>query len=344
MTSLYIVYSLDPRGWIDVYPKWICELFTEAYTEYLESGTPLKLELGAKFFGVTINFGNVDPEKRYHHQTTLNGGYRSVACIPFQGQKKLRELMYKSRQSQDRGGGWRFRTRESEAEFQEIEAEVPPEFFRDDCQISKTPIWQWSKLTDDGLAQKKMDGLYDRSVTLKRLPDNDWVSYRLDISDKLEVAWNMGASDFSLEVGLRQYKIIFDYNRIFAKQRDILDTTRVRMVRRNPNMTRGEVENSIKEWEKLDGRVTEGELCSLCYDPFVAHMPMVTLTCKHQFHCSCLQPMLIKNLREHYGDSTSLVHHCPLCRGEFTSQEYTDKTGDTINITNNYNIEGYGLR
>ena len=355
MSELYLVYSLDPRGWIDVYPKWVCELFTKEYNTFCQTGTPQKLELGKSFFFFFLHFKLMETETdteteaetinhnkntenmiKYHYQTTTNGGYRSVNSIAYSGQQNINELMYHTSLPQNRGGGWRFKTRESNADFSEVSVEVPPEFCSTDTNIIKVPIWQWAKVTDSGLRKKIMSGEYDRTINLKRLPDKDWVTYQMELSDKIEEAWKSEENSFTVEIGLRKYEIVFEYDRVFAKQIDTLDRTRVRMVRRNPNLTKLEVENLITEWQSLEGKVTEGEICSLCYEPFAQHIPMVTLACKHQFHCSCLQPMLIKNARESFTNVDDVVHHCPLCRDRFTSKEYTDLTGDVISITNSY--------
>ena len=334
MVELYILSSLDPRGWIDIYPKWVCEEFTETFKQYQETGTPERLVLGQRFFGVTIHFKNEDNSPNIHYQTTTNGGYRSVASEIFRGQSDVTMNMSHTDYSIGGGGGWRFVTGVERSGTQSVTAKISDEFFNENTEVKKVAIWQWARLTGEQLFNKKQDGTYDRSVTLKRLPDSDWVTYPLETSDRIEKAWQENEANCQVEVGLRQYNIEFDHDRVFAKQRDIRDDTRVRCVRRNPNLTISEITESLRKWEEVNTQVDGGEACPLCYDSFNAQYPMVTLSCTHKFHCSCMQPMLINNLKNHYGDVDSLEHHCPMCRDRFTSQKYTELTGDEIKITN----------
>lgn len=356
MTKLYLVYSLDPRGWIDVYPKWVCQEFTKAYDEFLEQGSPKCLILGERFFGATIHFKtqdssenqprtrssdeNSDNDINHHYQSSTNGGYRSVESCLFTGQTDLTTQMYHTDYSANQGGGWRFNPSESQTEVQPVGVDLPAEWFSEESQHSKTPIWQWGRLTGEQLQKKKSEGEYDYSVTLKRLPDSEWVAYDLEASKLIEAAWQNGETEIVVEVGLRQYKIVFEANRVFAKQVDVNDTNRVRVVKRNPNLTEAEIKESLEKWEQLNQEVHQGDACPLCYEKFTGFTPYVTLKCGHIFHCACLQPMLVNNLKNHYH--SELTHHCPMCREGFTSEEYTELTGDEIKITE-FN-EYYGSR
>ena len=336
MSDIYIVYSLDPRGWIDVYPKWICQEFTDVYREFLEKGTPDRLVLGERFFGATIHFKLVnqddtsDTQMVHCHQTSTNGGYRSVDCVLFTGQPDLTTEMYHTDYSADLGGGWRFNPPNSEVDIQPVGVDIPDEWLKTEQHFKKTPIWQWSKITGEQLQKKKLEGEYDNSVTLKRLPDSDWVAYSLEANNLIEEAWEAKQSQIILEVGLRQYKVVFDMNRVFAKQIDINDTSRMRIVKRNPNLTESEINESLRKWEQLNKQVCEGDACPLCYDNFTGSIPIATLKCGHLFHCACLQPMLVNNIRNHHFGE--LLHSCPMCRDTFTSEEFTELTGNEISM------------
>ena len=357
MSGIYLVYSLDPRGWMDVYPKWVCQEFSNSYQSSTD-GNSGQLVLGPRFFGSTIHWehrasdteSNTDDTERVGRasstptpvsrspskvsQTSTNGGYRSVECVLFTGQREITTEMAHTTLSANRGGGWRFRSAadETDGEFRSVSVTIPEEWVEVEETHTKIAIWQWGRVTGEQLHKKKQEGTCDWSVTLKRLPDKEWVAYDLETSTKIEQAWQQRESEIIFEVGVRQFKIIFENNWAFAKQVDVNDSSRVRVVKRNPNLTEAEILETIQEWETLNQQVVEGDACPLCYEQFCGSLPNVTLSCGHIFHCACLQPMLIGNMKNHYyGD---LKHHCPMCRDEFTSEQYTEITGDELVITN----------
>ena len=365
MSEIYLVYSLDPRGWIDVYPKWVCQEFSELYRQAHDQNSSGQLVLGPRFFGSTIHWkfpekepdsgrgggrGNpvgdsdsgsgsyVEIKVPMLYQTSTNGGYRSVECQVFQGQTEITSEMAMTNYSMSRGGGWRFKSasNETDRQFQAVSVKVPDEWLETDETYQKIAIWQWSKITAEQLHRGKQEGKYDRSVTLKRLPDKEWVAYDLDVSQEIEEAWKSRKSEIVVEVGLRQFRIVFEANLVFAKQIDLNDPTRVRVVKRNPNLTQAEIEATIQEWLELNQQVANGDVCPLCYSKFNGTIPVVTLECGHTFHRACLQPMLIGNLKNHYCGE--LLHSCPMCRDQFTSEKYTEITGDELVVTNSQEV------
>ena len=317
----YIFYSVNPdTGLIDVYPKWLTEEATLTYQECLDTGKSTTIAFGSRFFGATLHFDH----NGNHRQTSSNGGLRSVGVFS-QNSDLLPDAKTYTTTVMCSYGEWRIaRGNQSMHETHTREAVIPPEYTTDDPNHKKVPFWEWCRVTARELRRMVTENRYSYSMTLKRLPEEHWFAYDQSQTARLEEAWATGESSAVVEVGVRQYTVAFDTDRVFARQYDSIDPTRIRIARRNPNMSLDQVKTRQREAMKHVADIDKDEVCSICINRFDEYMPVITLECGHIFHAACITPMILQTIRNAYGEPT---HHCPMCRAEFTTEQYESIIG-----------------
>lgn len=140
---------------------------------------------------------------------------------------------------------------------------------------------------------------------LDDLPDSVWGTYSEAQNLLIEEAWQSNQAMVELDVGIRNFQIIFD-GRKFSRRGGTVQydpvNHKLRHVRRREVSIEERVATSSKA-AQLTRRVSE-ESCAICMQRFAANsaIPVVNLQCGHSFHGVCAQ---------HLADTQQ---DCPLCR------------------------------
>lgn len=310
----YILYSVNPdTGLVDVYPKWLTDEANTTYQECLDTAKSTIIAFRSRFFGATLHF---DPTGN-HRQTSSNGGLRSVGVWNSDSPPYTTEVMCPY-------GEWRIARGEHDRPVHVRNVILPEEYTTDDPNHKKVPFWEWCRVTSSELRALITENRYSASMTIKRLPMEHWFAYDQSQTAKLEEAWVDGESSAMVEAGVRQYTVAFDTDRVFARQYDSIDPTRIRIARRNPNMSLDQVTTRQREAMKHVADIDTDEVCCICINRFDEYLPVITLACGHLFHTACITPMILQTIRNAYGEPT---HHCPMCREGFTTEQYESIIG-----------------
>ena len=342
-------YTANPicKG-LDVYPKWASRELTRAYASFLEQPEVHANQVyhfGDRFFGATVRFF----VNGCHQQTTTSGGLRSVSFKELDPDDSNTLGAWVAHTASSWGGGYRLVAGEhafgptSEAMSTEpaayIEIDIPQEYRSDDAEHQKVAFWEWCLATPDRLQTLVGDGTYGASMTLKRLPVQHWMAYDPETMEQLESAWQTGDTETTIQIGIRCYKVTFESNRVWARQGDVVDSARVRVVRRNPNMSPHEIQQRQEAAAARQAKAEQGAVCGICLDEFGGAIGVVALGkqgvdspttgCCHVFHSPCMHAQVVHTIRTSYGEP---VHQCPLCRAEFSTHEYEEWTGEKVTM------------
>jgi len=140
-------------------------------------------------------------------------------------------------------------------------------------------------------------------TSIQRAYEKDWIPYDEEAQQLLEQAWKAGvASNVELQIGIRKYTVLVDPCASIMKQVNE-DASKRRFVRRIARTS--EHETSLKElFEKQKLEIGDNS-CAICLNEFseTLSLPRMTTTCGHQFHATCIDPILQR------GDK-----RCPMCR------------------------------
>ena len=147
--------------------------------------------------------------------------------------------------------------------------------------MSESAIWEW--------AASNSSDINDLTV---------WGSYSNDDTETIENAFNSTATSIDISIGLRSYKIIFQFDNdnnksCFAIQKCVEDN-RTRWVRR------------IMSVPKIFIKPDNEDYCALCCSSFeeTSTWPWTKTNCGHVFHSSCFYQFSIKQSSK----------KCPICR------------------------------
>lgn len=262
--------SLEPRTgrYVDFYSDEVQDILNR-------SALGSNVFLGAACFSATI-YLSTDGK---HYQTTpaiagakgKPAGYRSVMRIS----PTTRELpVWKF------PPGWRLYPPLQERGNMPVETGIATVPAKEETQV----VWEWC-----------------RSNSIANATEADWISYSDMVQQELEGRFTQGGSfNHFVDIGVRQLEIEVDIREAYYKQHD--RTARkvrwVRRVRRAPSIL--EAQHASLTNGMLD------DVCPICQEDFseTSHMPRQTLSCSHQFHHLCLQPVLERNSNA----------KCPICR------------------------------
>lgn len=134
------------------------------------------------------------------------------------------------------------------------------------------------------------------------LPPNNWGVYEQDNNSRIEKAWLANVPDIGIQVGIRDFKIVFDIkHRGYAEQRDP-ELRRSRVMRRRlvkPEEQAGFLDVEVPE---LGYDQTECAMCCLDFEDTPSMAIVVLVPCAHAFHRACA-----KEVQKKDGE-------CPTCR------------------------------
>lgn len=150
-------------------------------------------------------------------------------------------------------------------------------------------LWEWCR----------RDG--QRAAAAHALQDSDWGVYSWEQNAEIEAAFQAGEPHAEVNVGIRNYRVVFGPEAGFARQVDCALFKR-RLVRRRLVTA----EEQARALEPAARPVARGqESCAICCVDFAesAAMPVIELPgCQHAFHMACAQQL---------ADNHS---PCPCCR------------------------------
>lgn len=332
---MLLYYSVDPlRGDVVVFPAWASKELHGAK----EAGQATHV-FGERFFGVTVHFGTPSSDRdACHHQTTTNGGLRSVGCVrlPPAAARTFEVTVVRTASKYGRLGGYRLpgtaleETDDSTAITRT--GTVPAEYYSDAAEDQVVAQWEWCRTTPGKLQALKQAGELDAGTTLRRLDDSHWFAYDEATNAAIEAAWEARAASVCVSVGVRTFDVAFGSDRVFAKQSD---GGRVREVRRN-QLSAADVARKQAAAEAVQVRVEAGDVCPLCFDAYTPFMERVELGgCKHVFHRACIHANVLHAMQ---AGGELCTHHCPTCRAAFSKAEYESWSGDTVSLI----TSGYG--
>lgn len=149
--------------------------------------------------------------------------------------------------------------------------------------MSENAIWEWAASNSS----------YINDLTV-------WGSYSNEDTETIENAFNSSETSVDISIGLRSYKIMFQFDSdnnksCFAIQKCVEDN-RTRWVRR--------IMSTPKKFQKPDNE----DYCALCCSSFeeTSTWPWTTTDCGHVFHTSCFYQFSTKQSSK----------RCPICRSD----------------------------
>ena len=151
-------------------------------------------------------------------------------------------------------------------------------------------LWEWCHKTH-----------YQNVFELSALPQHDWGAYSQEQNETIEQAFQAGDPEVDIDVGIRQYQIVFGPETGFARQIDSVLRKRRAVRRRLVSQT--ELQQSFSP--EVGSFTRQQQSCALCFEEFeeTAHLPTLELPgCHHAFHFACIQ-----QIRDTGGP-------CPICR------------------------------
>lgn len=293
-------FSVDPRsGGVSLYSATVAARIESAFVAHRPSA-PLN-GLGGYFEGATIEFNNDG-----HHLQRTATGKRDVRReeVPAESASFT---VYVTRER-----GWRIAdfhapplTQERQLDISRGDAALPktkafsssssaPSFdreekLREDESNGLVGLWEWCRLAEP--------------PSVESVPSEQWGVYAQAQNELIEDAFRRGCQQVKIELGIREYDILFD-GPTYSRQVDRTLKKR-RHVRRRA--VRPEEREFLLECNVAATNATADEdSCPICCSTFAETptLPVVQLSgCMHRFHGACAQQLADKR------------DVCPLCRG-----------------------------
>lgn len=301
--------SLDPRqGRLVFYPEDVARRLEEMYeTNMLGISGSDAVNLGDSFCGAVV-FLNRDSELPLAIQRTSRGR-RDVHRLELRtaDTESLTVTLFGVQTAR----GWRIASA-TDPSAEQLHADIPPDAICTckpqsainmslrSTEISsaiavasaipregEAVLWEWClQVTHD----------------VDSLPKDAWGVYSPDLNNEIEAAYQEGASTVNVQVGVREFQIIF--GEAFGHP----GTARqVDQVYRKKRHVRRRLVSVAERDEKLQAAPEEDKdaTCAICFQEFADTRAMPSLRlreCNHRFHAACVQNLI------------DTAKPCPYCR------------------------------